>query len=64
MALLVEHGGAGPTVAAPIALQIIRDYERITAQRAGKPGPPAKASRTVTSPNAPALLASPPLGPQ
>jgi penicillin-binding protein 2 len=40
VALLVEHGGAGPTVAAPIAIQIVRDYERITALRAGKPPPP------------------------
>jgi penicillin-binding protein 2 len=44
VALLVEHGGAGPTVAAPIAIQIIRDYQRITAERVAKGGP-AKASR-------------------
>jgi penicillin-binding protein 2 len=40
VALLVEHGGGGPTVAAPIAIQIVRDYERLTALRAGKPPPP------------------------
>jgi penicillin-binding protein 2 len=47
VALLVEHGGAGPTVAAPIAIQIVRDYERITATRAGKPPPPPKPLRTT-----------------
>jgi penicillin-binding protein 2 len=36
---LVEHGGAGPTVAAPIAIQVIREYARITALRAGRPPP-------------------------
>ncbi len=52
VALLVEHGGAGPTVAAPIALQIVRDYERIMAQRAGKPGPPPKSTRGAQQPTA------------
>jgi hypothetical protein len=33
--VLVEHGGSGPTVAAPIALQIIREYNRIAQSRAG-----------------------------
>jgi penicillin-binding protein 2 len=60
VALLVEHGGAGPTVAAPIAMQIVREYERLTAQRAGKPGPPPKpkptplAVRTTPAPPPPA----------
>jgi penicillin-binding protein 2 len=54
VALLVEHGGAGPTVAAPIALQIIRDYERITAVRAGKPPPPPKPAKgALPTPPAP-----------
>jgi len=56
VALLVEHGGTGPTVAAPIAIQIIRDYDRLTAQRLGKPPPPPKpphggtTSRATTAP--------------
>ncbi len=48
VAVLVEHGGAGPTIAAPIAIQIVRDYERIAAQRAGKPLPVTKGARPVT----------------
>jgi penicillin-binding protein 2 len=32
--VLVEHGGSGPTQAAPLAMQIIRDYNRISAARA------------------------------
>jgi penicillin-binding protein 2 len=31
--VLVEHGGSGPTVAAPIAMQIVRDYQRLAAAR-------------------------------
>jgi penicillin-binding protein 2 len=42
--VLVEHGGSGPTQAAPLAIQIIRDYARISAARAGKPAPPKTAS--------------------
>jgi penicillin-binding protein 2 len=38
--VLVEHGGSGPTVAAPIAMQIVKEYHRLQAQRAGKPAPP------------------------
>jgi len=34
--VLVEHGGSGPTVAAPIAMQIIKEYHRIAATRAAK----------------------------
>ena len=37
--VLIEHGGSGPTVAAPLAMEIIRDYERVTAIRAGRPPP-------------------------
>ncbi|WP_394842566.1 penicillin-binding protein 2 [Pendulispora brunnea] len=47
--VLVEHGGAGPTIAAPIAINIIRDYARINAARAGRPPP-----RTSKSTNTPA----------
>ncbi len=34
--VLVEHGGSGPTVAAPIAMQIIKEYHRLAASRASK----------------------------
>ena len=37
--VFVEHGGSGPTVAAPVAIQIIREYERLMATR----GPHVKA---------------------
>jgi penicillin-binding protein 2 len=31
--VLVEHGGSGPTVAAPIAMQIVKEYHRLAAIR-------------------------------
>ncbi|MCL2777101.1 MAG: penicillin-binding protein 2 [Polyangiaceae bacterium] len=34
--VLVEHGGSGPTIAAPIAMQIIRDYRRLAQPHATK----------------------------
>jgi penicillin-binding protein 2 len=34
--VLVEHGGSGPEVAVPVAMQIIREYERLQAIRAGR----------------------------
>jgi penicillin-binding protein 2 len=37
--VIIEHGGSGPTVAAPLAIQIIHDYERLQAARAGRPMP-------------------------
>ena len=33
---LIEHGGAGPTQAAPVAIQVIRDYVRLKADHAAK----------------------------
>ena len=38
--VLVEHGGSGPTQAAPVAMQIVKDYQRI--QRDQKAPPTAK----------------------
>jgi penicillin-binding protein 2 len=35
VAVLVEHGGSGPEVAVPVAMQIIREYERLEATRLG-----------------------------
>jgi penicillin-binding protein 2 len=72
VAVLIEHGGSGPTVAVPTAMQIIRDYDRITAVRAGRQPPAPKptlkkvASRTptyVTSPYSGATPAVVPAGP-
>lgn len=37
--VLAEHGGAGPTVAAPIAIEVIREYAREQAVRSGRPVP-------------------------
>ncbi len=34
--VLVEHGGSGPTVAAPIAMQIVKEYHRLAASRSSK----------------------------
>ena len=35
VAVLVEHGGSGPEIAVPVAMQIIREYERLQAIRLG-----------------------------
>jgi penicillin-binding protein 2 len=42
--VFIEHGGSGPTQAAPIAIQIIRDYQRLAAARGPhvKPPPPPR----------------------
>jgi hypothetical protein len=43
MAVLIEHGGSGPEIAVPVAMQIIREYERLQAIRLGRPPIAAKA---------------------
>ena len=35
--VLVEHGGSGPEVAVPVAMQIVHEYERLQAVRLGRP---------------------------
>jgi len=44
--VLVEHGGSGPEVAVPVAMQIIHEYERLQSMRLGQApwakSPPAK----------------------
>jgi penicillin-binding protein 2 len=49
VAVLVEHGGSGPAIAAPVAVQIIHEYERLQAIRLGHTpsakSPPPKATR-------------------
>ncbi len=67
--VLVEHGGSGPTVAAPLAMQIIKEYHRLQAQRAGKPAAAREAKDAresavpVTTTNAPKAAAPPPAPP-
>jgi penicillin-binding protein 2 len=34
--VLVEHGGSGPEVAVPVAMQIVHEYERLKAVRSGR----------------------------
>jgi penicillin-binding protein 2 len=42
--VLVEHGGAGPTVAAPVAMQIVREWNKLQQARAPKaPAPKGSA---------------------
>jgi penicillin-binding protein 2 len=53
--VLIEHGGSGPTVAAPLAMQMVREYERLMAARAGHPLPKlTAASKTGPAPPPPA----------
>jgi len=42
--VFLEHGGSGPTQAAPVAIQIVRDYERLQATRGPHPKTPVKAA--------------------
>ncbi|MFO0678634.1 MAG: penicillin-binding protein 2 [Polyangiaceae bacterium] len=37
--VLVEHGGSGPTQAAPVAVSVVREYQKLMAARAAKPAP-------------------------
>jgi penicillin-binding protein 2 len=46
--VLVEHGGSGPEVAVPVAMQIVREYERLKAARMGR-APSAKSSAPSAS---------------
>ncbi len=52
--VLVEHGGSGPTVAAPIAMQVVKEYHRIAAARAAKLVPPSSAKKSETPEKKPA----------
>ncbi len=48
--VLAEHGGSGPATAAPMAIQVVREYNRLQAARAGHPlpvRPPVMASTNV-----------------
>jgi len=43
--VLVEHGGSGPDIAAPVAMQVVREYERLQSIRLGHT-PSAKSPTT------------------
>jgi penicillin-binding protein 2 len=59
--VLAEHGGSGPTIAAPIALQVVREYTRLRAIRSGKAPPPAREPpRPRPAHEGPALEGPPP----
>jgi penicillin-binding protein 2 len=46
--VLVEHGGSGPEVAVPVAMQIVREYERLKSVRLGH-APSAKSVQQGTT---------------
>jgi penicillin-binding protein 2 len=49
--VLVEHGGSGPEIAVPVAMQIIHEYERLQALRLGhSPSAKSPAPRVKGSP--------------
>ncbi len=47
--VLVEHGGSGPEVAVPVAMQIVREYERLQSARLGH-APSAKSPAVKSKP--------------
>lgn len=49
---LVEHGGSGPEVAVPVAMQIVREYERLQAVRLGH-APAARSTEAKSTPAKP-----------
>ncbi len=51
--VLVEHGGQGPAIAVPVAMQIVHEYERLQAIRLGH-APPPKAPPIKAPPPPPA----------
>ncbi len=63
--VLVEHGGSGPTQAAPVAMQVIRDYQRLAQARAGKVAmsKTKEPGRSDGAADPPATPAPPPSGP-
>ena len=52
VAVLVEHGGSGPEIAVPVAMQIVHEYERLQAIRLGHApsakSPPPKPQQGAT----------------
>ena len=54
MAVIVEHGGSGPEIAVPVAMQIVHEYERLQAIRLGHTpsakSPPPKSTKPGARP--------------
>jgi penicillin-binding protein 2 len=50
--VLVEHGGQGPAIAAPVAMQIVHEYERLQAIRLGHAPPPKAPALNPPKPQA------------
>jgi penicillin-binding protein 2 len=50
--VLVEHGGSGPEIAVPVAMQIVHEYERLQAIRLGHAPPPKAPAPKPTKPSA------------
>ncbi len=46
--VLIEHGGSGPTAAAPLAIQIVREYHKLALARASKAVASGKDPRAKT----------------
>jgi penicillin-binding protein 2 len=65
--VLIEHGGSGPTQAAPVAMQVIKEYHRLQAARAtkvaqagGAKKPDEKKAGAAAAPSAPPREPAPP----
>lgn len=50
--VLVEHGGSGPEIAVPVAMQIVHEYERLQALRLGHAPPPKAPPPRLAAPHA------------
>ena len=61
--VLVEHGGSGPTVAAPIAIQIVREYHRLALARSKPLAKGKDAKPAATDAPVPKAAGAPALGP-
>lgn len=60
--VLVEHGGAGPTQAAPVAMQVVRQYQRLAALRSGlTPAQRSALTRPAGTPQAAPTTAATPV---
>ncbi len=58
--VLIEHGGSGPTQAAPVAMQVIKEYHRLAAARQAKASGSKKAEPAKDSEKRPAAPPSDP----
>lgn len=46
LVVLIEHGGAGGRNAAPVVFEVVREYERLKSERAGKNAPASNRERS------------------